>query len=556
MKKVLLGLFACLFLTACKTEIDEVKKLPELKKYTITFPDSVENGSITADKITDIEAGEIVTLTISVNEGYKLGSITIVDEDNNNIDLTEVTVDEEYYFEMPNSNVSITAIFNQLQYYSVSIADNLENGSVRTDKTTKILAGETITLTIQPVNNYKLNTLFIIDSENNNISFNHNQNSIYYTFIMPVSNVKVTATFLELPPPTYQIDIASDLFTHGTLSVSKSHNIMEGETIYLTITPDSEYEAGPLFFFIDVNNKYYISNKSNSYTFSMPVGDLVISTIFKYKDGFVKINGGAASFHSYIINNRHICMPDFLLVCDHEVTQKEFTTYCKYDFPTPYETGVGVDDNMPAYYVSWCDAIIYCNLRSIAEGYTPVYSINGETNPAKWDRVEKDENEKYFFVPDGGDFQYTPFLSLVFNKDADGYRLPTEVEWEHIAFSAFGDIPEFKIDNSNNINWSNEENTFWTDGILHKSKEKNSNLIGLYDIPGSLWEMCYDIYGDITESTPDDGPIYTNSFNRVIRGRSWLNELNDCNIQSRDRIYPLAREINIGFRVIRTVSQN
>jgi formylglycine-generating enzyme required for sulfatase activity len=64
----------------------------------------------------------------------------------------------------------------------------------------------------------------------------------------------------------------------------------------------------------------------------------------------------------------------------YEVTQAE---YCQYLQPgTSWKSWHGLGDNYPAYYVSWFAALKYCNLRSMAEGLTPVYNISGSTNPA------------------------------------------------------------------------------------------------------------------------------------------------------------------------------
>ena len=107
-------------------------------------------------------------------------------------------------------------------------------------------------------------------------------------------------------------------------------------------------------------------------------------------EGFVKVTGGtvtgdtkyASSDNDYIfIAGRTVTISD-MYVCDHEVTQAEYEKYCKYGSSSP-SSGYGVGENYPAYYVSWYDAIVYCNLRSIDEGLTPAYKIGEETDPRK-----------------------------------------------------------------------------------------------------------------------------------------------------------------------------
>ena len=70
----------------------------------------------------------------------------------------------------------------------------------------------------------------------------------------------------------------------------------------------------------------------------------------------------------------------------YEVTQAEYEQYCSYGGSSP-SSDYGYGDNYPAYYVSWYDALVYCNKRSMTEGLTPCYSINEETDPTKWGTV-------------------------------------------------------------------------------------------------------------------------------------------------------------------------
>lgn len=92
------------------------------------------------------------------------------------------------------------------------------------------------------------------------------------------------------------------------------------------------------------------------------------------------------------ISGRTIEIPA-LWVCDHEVTQKEYSEYCKFGDAQPSET-YGVGDNYPAYYVNLYDAVVYCNLRSMAENLTPVYKIGEETDPTKWSGIVGDAETK------------------------------------------------------------------------------------------------------------------------------------------------------------------
>lgn len=135
-----------------------------------------------------------------------------------------------------------------------------------------------------------------------------------------------------------------------------------------------------------------------------------------------------------------------LAVCDHLITQTEYEQYMTYfgkeneqvDF-YPNETGAS-KNTTPAYYVSWVEAIVYCNLRSLAEGLTPVYTMDNvyeirtDDNPWIQDyRINTDESGKYYY---GRDNEFTAYdydqNHIETNFEADGYRLPTTWEYAYI----------------------------------------------------------------------------------------------------------------------------
>jgi formylglycine-generating enzyme len=191
--------------------------------------------------------------------------------------------------------------------------------------------------------------------------------------------------------------------------------------------------------------------------------------------------------------------------------------------------------NGPANRVSWFEAIEYCNWISISEGITPCYSyLSYGTNPNNWPNGWKDNQNNH--------------TNVSCNWNANGYRLPTEMEWWFAGRG--GNL-------THNYSFSGS-NTFdlvgWYDansgGTTHTIGLKVPNELGLYDMSGNVWEWVWDIYGPYP-SGPQINPTGATSGNkRVVRGCSWY-----CTVYC-TLSYPLNYAANvhnyiIGFRLCR-----
>jgi formylglycine-generating enzyme required for sulfatase activity len=158
----------------------------------------------------------------------------------------------------------------------------------------------------------------------------------------------------------------------------------------------------------------------------------------------------------------------------------------------------------PVENISWKDAVEFCNLLSVKAGLTACYTLG--TN----------ENE------------------ISFNAKADGYRLPTEAEWEYACRAGTTGIRYGELDA---IAWykANSNNSTQPVGL------KAPNNWGLYDMLGNVWEWCSDIY---------DETVYGSY--RIIRGGGWCDEERGCMATNRRRSHPFSFKIDdLGFRIAR-----
>ena len=204
----------------------------------------------------------------------------------------------------------------------------------------------------------------------------------------------------------------------------------------------------------------------------------------------------------------------------------------------PPESGE-TQEKRPVEKVNWYQCIAFCNKLSKACNLDPCYTVTG----VDFDALNFGD------IPTSND---TNWNNAVCDRNKNGFRLPTEAEWEWAAQGGTNDKWAGTDTKSElkNYAWYKNDDGGDANGKTHQVKLKSANGYGLYDMSGNVWEWCWDRYSDSTPTGGQDPAGGASGARRVGRGGGWNDGAGYAARAYRRDDDPGDRFHNLGLRLV------
>ncbi|ERP30830.1 SUMF1/EgtB/PvdO family nonheme iron enzyme [Chitinivibrio alkaliphilus] len=477
-----------------------------LPRFAVTYhSEDHTSGEVPVDSNTYMP-GETVIIADNENElgreGYSFSSWNTVSEGTGASFAPGDTV------RMPDSALTLHAQWRRLPTYTIEI--HTENGSVsRIPDKQAYTRGDTVELTAEEtVEGYAFKKWDQdIEGEDNPIT------------IVVDSSMEIEAVFTR---KEYTLDLITE--NGSILVIPEEDAYYHGDTVKFT------HEADTGYWFARWDG--VISDVTDTVIFVLEEDiELTATFVPRTVPAMVELSGGEyvmgtdTNFFIYLRDERpaHTISLSSFSIGKYPITQREYFAVMG---ENPSEV---TGDTLPVTNISWYDAVRYCNALSIKEGYDPVYDT-----------------------------------SWVADFSKNGYRLPTEAEWEYAAGTGKEKAFYWSSDSTTPVEDSASHivdtyAVYWanSNGRPAPVGSKEPNDFGLYDMAGNVWEMCNDWYHqDYYKSSPRENPPGPSSgSSKVRRGGSFESSAMELRKGRRRFVGPTRVSSARGFRVVRPMTE-
>ncbi|OHD80233.1 MAG: hypothetical protein A3J97_04990 [Spirochaetes bacterium RIFOXYC1_FULL_54_7] len=366
------------------------------------------------------------------------------------------------------------------------------------------------------------------------------------------NQVRVVRAFRTSSSPLCFIYYHSNTADSGTIP-SDTYLYESGETVTISTNSGNLARSGYLFAGWNTQPDGSGTNYTPSSTVTISASLILYARWIIWGDDYTSSNIGTLKYvpagtfqrDGDLGNLSTISQP--FRMSQYEISRAQFLAVMGTD-PSSTIYSTGTDD--PVQMVNWYHALAFCNKLSLAESLTPVYTVVG----INFNTLSFSE------IPTSNDASWD---AAVADWGANGYRLPSEMEWMWAAIGAdiinpgaintIGYTKLFAGSNGSN----NISDYAWYDansgGTTHPVGSKLANELGLYDISGNIWEWNWDWYDVHPAGSLMDyrGTESNAGAGRAGRGGNWDYDSSICAVAARDRADQYYQNDSIGFRVVR-----